>query len=169
MALTRVDAELLWLRTLGMLRNPNSTHDVREIALQAYRTDLRRGQSYNFSEYLSITTRAARAYAAAADVRDNPGSAVVPPKSATDPTALPGETGYQYRVVVEVYQQGEYMGSTAVNVTSREPLSADEVGRQAVDVARGNLPGRDYPNRVVTEAESGSDFRTVVISAGRIA
>lgn len=152
-----------------MLRNPNSTHDPRQIALDAYRLDLRRGQSYSFSEYLSVTTRAARAYAAAADVRDNPGSAVVPPRNATDPTALPGETGYQYRVVVEVYQQGEYMGSTAVNVTSRELLSAEEIGREAVDVARGNLPGRDYPNRVITEADAGADFRTTVISAGRIA
>lgn len=169
MALARVDAELLWLRTLGMLRNPNSQHDPRQIALDAYRLDLRRGQSYNFSEYLSVTTRAARAYAAAADVRADPGTAVVPPRNAIDPTALTGEQGYQYRVVVEVYDNGEYMGSTAVNVTSREPLSADEIGRQAVEVARGNLPGRDYPNRVVTEAEPGADFRTIVISAGRIA
>lgn len=168
MSLDRVDAELLFLRTLALLRNPNATHDLREIALQAYRTDLRRGQSYNYSEYLSVVNNAGRAYAAGAGVRGNPDTPITPPRNAIDPTALPGESGYQYRVVVEVYEGGEYMGSTAVNVTSSAPLSANDIGQRAVDVARGNLPGRDYAARVVEEAGPGADFRTTVISAGRI-
>lgn len=168
MALDRVDAELLFLRTLGLLRNQNANHDPREIALQAYRLDLSRGESYSFSEYLSVTLQAFRSYQAAFGVRDNPGQPVVPPKNATDPTAFPGETGYQYRVVVEVYQNGEYLGSTAVNVTSSTPLSATELGQQAVEVAQGNLPGRDYAARVVEDAGPGATFTTTVISAGRI-
>lgn len=168
MALARVDAELLFLRTLALLRNPNANHDLRQIALQAYRLDLSRGQSYNYSEYLSVVNQAGRAYATAARVRADPDTPVVPARNATDPTALPGETGYQYRVVVEVYENGEYTGSTAVNVTSTEPLSANSIGQRAIDVARGNLPGRDYAARVVEEAGPGATFTTTVISAGRI-
>lgn len=168
MALPRAEAELLFLRTLGLLRNPNSQHDPRAIALDYYRDQLRQGPSYNFSEYLSVALSAKRSYDAAGQLRADPATPVVPPRGATDPTAFPGTVGYQYRVVVEVYQDGEYVGSTAVNVTSGTPLSAEDVGELAVEVARGNLPGRDYAARVIEGASPTAEFRTVVLTAGRI-
>ena len=168
MALRRADAELWFLRVLGILRNPLADHDPRSIALAQYRRELASGPTYSYGEWLSVALQAARANAAGRASQSNPGTVVIPPRNATDPTAVSGATGYQYRVVVEVYEGGQRVGSTAVWVTSETPLSADAAGVEAVDVARGLLPGADYRANVVEGAGSGATFRTFVVSSGRI-
>lgn len=153
---------------LGLLRNPEAEHDPRTIARDYYRSHLARGPAYNFSEYLSVALSAARSYAAGAAERADPSEPVVPPRGATTPTAFPGEVGYQYRVVVEVRENGVYVGSTAVNVTSANPLSATDVGTLAVEVAKGNLPGRET-NPIGQALQSPTvETRTTVLTASRI-
>ena len=158
---------MLYLSTLGQLRNPTSQHDVRAIALKAYRDALRAGPTNSYSEYLAVTTRALRTYEAAAAMRADPTAVVAPPVNATDPTAPPGTTGYRYRVVVDVFEGGQRIGSTAVTVTSSEPLTAQEAGFEAQAVARGELPGRDSLPSVTGLDNPAVQFRTTVISSGR--